>query len=128
MMTEESGQGLLTAPYHLHEHPFEPYEQMLRQSDQPKVEVPKREVPTLPPRFEEHYPANGMQDNGAQASYRDDRKEDSVHVIEYPDYWEIHIDDANPRFQDKQLDHLVNDAPAILILLVVVILLFYYYN
>lgn len=119
---------MVTAPSHVHEHPFEPYEQTLRRTDQSKVKVPKREVSTLPARFEEHYPANGMQDDGAQASYRDDRKKDSVHVIEYPEYWELHLDDANPRFQDKQLDHLVNDAPATLVMLVAVIILFYHYN
>lgn len=120
--------GLVTARLHVHEHPFEPYEQALRETDQSKVKVPKSDVPSLPSRFKEYYPANGMQDEDAQASYRDNRKEDSVHVIEYSDHWEIHIDAANPRHKDKQLEHLMNDAPATLVLLVAVIVLFYYYN
>lgn len=127
MMMEHNG-GLITAPYHTHEHPFEPYEQALRETDQSKLEVPKSEVPSLPSRFEEHYPATGMQDEDAQASYRDNWKEDSVHVIEYSNHWEIHIDAANPRHRDKQLEHLMTDAPATLVLLIAVIALFYYYN
>ncbi|MFA9516595.1 hypothetical protein ACERIT_05165 [Halopenitus sp. H-Gu1] len=127
-MSRSNRQGLLKERYHVHEHPFEPYEEALRRSDQSKMDVPKTEVPSLPARFKEHYPANGMQDENAQASYRDDRKEDSTHVIEYSDQWEIHIDDSNPRFPDQRFDHLVNDAPVTLVLLVAVIVLSYHYN
>lgn len=128
VMHKHSDTGLFTYRSHVHEHPFEPYERVLRQTNQSKVDVPKSEVSELPPRFEEHYPANEMQENGADASYRDDRKEDSVHAIEYADHWTIHLDDFNPRFKEKQLDHLVNDAPMATALLIVFVLLAAYYN
>lgn len=105
------------------------YVERLRNSDRKKIQVPKSEVPELPPRFEENYPANEMQSEGAKASYRDDRKKDSVHAIEYEDYWQIDIDDHNPRFPEERIPHLVNDATKVAVALVVIAGLFYYsYN
>jgi hypothetical protein len=46
---------------------------------------------------------------GAIASYRDRRRRDSVHIVEYPDRWEIHVDRFNPRYEP--LGHVLVDAP-----------------
>jgi hypothetical protein len=46
---------------------------------------------------------------GALASYRDRRRRDSVHIVEYPDRWEIHVDRFNPRYEP--LGHVLVDAP-----------------
>ncbi|WP_144060681.1 hypothetical protein [Salinarchaeum sp. Harcht-Bsk1] len=104
------------------------YLQMLDNADDEKVEIPKSELPALPCEFEEHYPANGMQRDGAEASYRDQRKTDSVHIIEYPDHWTVHIDDHNPKHNDQKIPHLVNDAPGALLLAAVVIGVFLHHN
>lgn len=89
---------------------FDEYEQHLRESSVEKLAVPKEEVAELPPRFATHVPANELQNDGAIGSYRDDRESDSVHAIEYEDHWRIHIDSANPRFDHKKIDHLIEDA------------------
>lgn len=60
-----------------------------------------------------------MQD-GAEASYRSTEEGDVVHVIEYEEYWEVHLDEFNPKHDP--IKHLINDAPgeALLIGLVLI--------
>lgn len=89
---------------------FDDYVQQLHNSNAEKMEIPKMEVDELPDEFEEAYPANAMQDGNAVASYRDNESEDSVHVIEYDNHWEAHLDDVNPKHDP--LRHLLSDAPA----------------
>lgn len=123
MVIESPDLGVFAEPAYIQEHPFEPYEKALRQRKADLIVFPKRVVPRLPSRFEEHYPALGMKEDGAVASYRDGRREHSVHAIEYPDRWAIHLDTANPRYAGKRLDHLVNDAPGVIFVFLVIIIL-----
>ncbi|WP_135852598.1 hypothetical protein [Halorussus salinus] len=88
---------------------FDEYIAQLKTGETEKVTIPKDEVPELPEYFEEHAPANELQEDGALRSYRDDEPEDSVHVIEYEDCWKVHLDDHNPRH--RPVKHLVEDAP-----------------
>lgn len=74
-----------------------------------KIEISKASVPELPEHFEEAYPANEMQNDGAVASYRDDRERNSLHVIEYEDKWTVHVDEHNPKH--APVKHLTQDAP-----------------
>lgn len=78
--------------------------------DEEKISISKSKVPALPDYFEEHYPANEMQNDGAIASYRDNRERNSLHVIEYEDHWTVHVDDHNPKY--APVKHLTQDAPA----------------
>lgn len=78
-----------------------------RESDLRYMTVPKRLAPELPEEFSQSRLA--VRREGARASYRDDRRTDSVHVVEYPDRWELHIDRFNPRY--LPLLHVAVDAP-----------------
>jgi hypothetical protein len=91
----------------------------LEPGDGEKVQIDKELLSELPPRFEESYPANAMQD-GAEASYRSTEEGDVVHVIEYEEHWEVHLDEFNPKHDP--IKHLINDAPgeALLIGLVLI--------
>jgi len=92
----------------------------LEPGDGEKVRIDKALISELPPRFEESYPANAMQDDGAVASYRSTDENDVVHIIEFEDYWELHLDEFNPRHDP--LKHLLNDAPGEALLLGLVLL------
>jgi hypothetical protein len=78
-----------------------------RDSDLRYLTVPKRLAPELPDEFSRSRLA--VRREGAVASYRDDRRTDSVHVVEYPDRWELHVDRFNPRY--LPLLHVAVDAP-----------------
>lgn len=61
------------------------------------VQIPKWRLPTLPDRFERTWLAKLP--DGAIDSYRDmDSRVDSVHINEFPAYWELHIDSFNPHY------------------------------
>lgn len=78
---------------------------LVAQFDAEKVTISKSELPELPDRFSEYYPANGMQNDGATASYRDGRE----HIIEYGDHWKYHIDEVDP--EEEPINHALQDAP-----------------
>lgn len=102
-------------------------ERLLRRKDGPeKVQVPTEYAPELPERFVSHVPANELQNDGAISSYRDDREEKSTHVIEYDDYWQLHLDEVNPRFDAA--GHLVKDAPVETTLLLLFAIFYLYEN
>lgn len=110
MATIDSRDGLQTGW-----DPFLEYEFLLRNSDQDKLTVRKTasDAAYLPSRFVRSGPARAMFEAGYVASYRDDRRENSLHVIEYTDRWEMHLDKHNPRYPRKQILHLVDDAPEV---------------
>lgn len=91
----------------------------LEPGDGEKVRIDKELISELPPRFEESYPANAMQDD-AVASYRSTEEDDVVHIIEYEEYWELHLDEFNPKHDP--IKHLINDAPGEALLLGLVLL------
>lgn len=80
----------------------------LEPGDGEKVRIDKELISELPGRFKESYPANAMQD-GAVASYRSTEEGDVVHIIEYEGYWEVHLDEFNPKHEP--IKHLIHDAP-----------------
>jgi hypothetical protein len=85
-----------------------------------KVKIQKSYVSELPARFEESYPANGMQDDGAEASYRDGRE----HIIGYEEHWEMHLDGVDP--ETEPVGHMIEDAPAETALLCLFIVAWYW--
>lgn len=88
---------------------FELYEELLDASEQPKerVQIPKQAVPVLPDRFDRTLLADIPDD--AVGSYRDmEAPTDSVHVHEFHDHWELHIDAFNPHYYP--IKHAVADA------------------
>lgn len=91
----------------------------LERGDGEKVRIDRELISELPPRFEESYPANAMQDD-AVASYRSTEEDDVVHIIEYEEYWELHLDEFNPKHDP--IKHLINDAPGEALLLGLVLL------
>lgn len=68
----------------------------LESGTEKRVTIGKELLPELPRRFEESYPANAMWRVGSVASYRSTRKGETVHIIEFEDHWELHLDDFNP--------------------------------
>jgi len=106
-----------------YESNFDREVERLRNGEEEKVDISKSVVGELPDHFEESYPANAMQNEGAIGSHRDDRERNSLHVIEYEDKWEVHIDEHNPKY--APLKHLMQDAPGEFILLVLVVVVAY---
>ncbi|WP_254823425.1 hypothetical protein [Haloglomus halophilum] len=83
------------------------YADWLRGSRLRRLTVSKTVVDEVPDEFTRTRLAAVRED--ALASYRDGRRRDSVHVVEYPDRWELHIDRYNPRYEP--LGHVLVDAP-----------------
>lgn len=83
------------------------YADWLRGSTLRRLTVSKRVVDEVPDEFTRTRLAAARE--GAVASYRDGRRRDSVHVVEYPDRWELHIDRFNPRYEP--VGHVLVDAP-----------------
>ena len=46
---------------------------------------------------------------GAKKQYRDNKRRDSLHVLVYEDYYEVHLDRFNPIYYP--IEHLAYDAP-----------------
>ncbi|WP_254831876.1 hypothetical protein [Haloglomus salinum] len=83
------------------------YADWLRGSRLRRLTVSKSVVDEVPDEFTRTRLAAVRED--AVASYRDGRRRDSVHVVEYPDRWELHIDRFNPRYEP--VGHVLVDAP-----------------
>lgn len=83
------------------------YADWLRGSRLRRLTVAKSVVDEVPDSFSRTRLAARRED--AIASYRDNRRRDSVHVVEYPDRWELHIDRYNPRYEP--VGHVLVDAP-----------------
>lgn len=83
------------------------YADWLRGSRLRHLTVSKSVVGAVPDVFTRTRLAARRED--AVASYRDGRRRDSVHVVEYPDRWELHIDRYNPRYEP--VGHVLVDAP-----------------
>jgi hypothetical protein len=83
------------------------YADWLRGSTLRRLTVSKSVVDEVPDAFTRTRLAAARDD--AVASYRDGRRRDSVHVVEYPDRWELHIDRFNPRYEP--VGHVLVDAP-----------------
>lgn len=83
------------------------YADWLRGSTLRRLSVSKRVVDEVPEAFTPTRLSAPRE--GALASYRDDRRRDSVHIIEYPDRWEFHVDRYNPRYEP--VGHVLVDAP-----------------
>jgi hypothetical protein len=83
------------------------YADWLRGSDFRQLTVSKTVADEVPPEFTRSRLAARRE--GAVASYRDSRRRDSVHIVEYPDRWELHVDRYNPR--REPLGHVLVDAP-----------------
>jgi hypothetical protein len=79
----------------------------LRGSEFRQLTVSKTVADEIPPEFTRSRLAARRE--GAVASYRDSRRRDSVHIVEYPDRWELHVDRYNPR--REPLGHVLVDAP-----------------
>jgi len=86
---------------------LEEYADWLRGSRLRHLTISKSVVDAVPDAFTRTRLAARRED--AVASYRDGRRRDSVHVVEYPDRWELHIDRYNPRYEP--VGHVLVDAP-----------------
>lgn len=73
------------------------------------ISVPKAAVPNLPPRYTEVGISTHLLDGDAIRAYRDNRPRQSVHVIEYSERWDLHVDAIHPGHD--ALGHLRADAP-----------------
>jgi hypothetical protein len=83
------------------------YADWLRGSRLRRLTVSKAVVDEVPESFSRSRLAAHRED--AVASYRDSRRRDSVHVVEYPDRWVLHVDRYNPRYEP--VGHVLVDAP-----------------
>jgi hypothetical protein len=83
------------------------YADWLRGSRLRRLTISKSVVDEVPESFSRSRLTARRED--AVASYRDSRRRDSVHVVEYPDRWELHIDRYNPRYEP--VGHVLVDAP-----------------
>lgn len=83
------------------------YADWLRGSTLRRLTISKSVVDEVPDEFTRTRLAAARED--AVASYRDGRRRDSVHVVEYPDRWELHVDRYNPRYEP--IGHVLVDAP-----------------
>jgi len=82
----------------------------LRQSDKEKISFPKGIIQEPPSRFTPS-PLALPRDQAIQ-TYRDDREMNSIHLVEYPNRWEIHEDSINPEHGPKHaVLHAIADAP-----------------
>jgi len=87
---------------------FSQYEALAHQQNQ-TILASKADAPVLPPRYSEVQISSHLLDADAIRAYRDNRPSQSIHVIEYEDRWELHVDELNPKYD--ALGHLQRDAP-----------------
>lgn len=82
----------------------------LRRSNKEKISFPKGIACNPPSRFTPT--AMALPRDEAIQSYRDDRVTNSIHLVEYPNHWEIHEDTINPEHGPKHaVLHAIADAP-----------------
>lgn len=74
-----------------------------------KIRVEKSDFPDLPEYYTESPISSHLVRENAIQSYRDSRPRQSIHAIEFPTYWELHVDDINPHHDP--VGHLRDDAP-----------------
>lgn len=79
-----------------------------------------------PSNYARSVPANGLQNEGAVDSYRDDQETQSVHAIQYEDCWKLHLDAVNPRYDP--VGHAIKDATLETALALTFIAMFAYKN
>jgi len=72
-----------------------------------KVWIPKSRMSMVPPGFERTWMG---EPKGALAQYRGP---DNLHLLEYPNGWELHRDFGNPRSIGGLIVHIFLDAPEV---------------
>jgi hypothetical protein len=104
------GIGVEAAVENLIETEFSERIQELRRSEKEKISFPKKIAHRPPSRFTPT-PLALPRDKAIQ-TYRDDRVTNSIHLVEYPNRWEIHEDTINPEHGPKHaVLHAIADAP-----------------
>jgi hypothetical protein len=78
-----------------------------------KIWIPKSEMPTVPPGFEETWLGELK---GARKQYRGP---DNLHLLQYEDGWELHQDQGDPRTLGGFIIHIFLDAPEVGVALLV---------